>query len=78
MFKKKLLFKVEESDVVNFCRILGKYGLKFKVSQARSVPRKDGSNLCWYYRAFAVYASSRQARALYADLNGDDESVFDS
>lgn len=78
MFKKKLLYTVEASEVVNFCRILGKYGLKFKISQERRTLRKgDHDNRYLYYRVFAVWASSRQARILQDELNPNDESIFD-
>lgn len=77
-FKKKLLFRIEESEAIDFCRILGKYGLEFKVSQVRSVPRDDESNKRTYYRVFAVYVTEHQSRALERELNADDESVFES
>lgn len=77
-FKKKLLFKIEESEAIDFCRILGKYGLEFKISQVRSVPRNDGRSPSLKYRVFAVYVTEHQARALERELNADDESVFES
>lgn len=35
MFKKRLVFKIEGKEVVDFYRLIGKYGLKFKIGGLR-------------------------------------------
>lgn len=79
-FKKKLLFKIEDGEIIDFCRILGKHGLEFKISQehAQDVLCNDGRNRRVFYRVFAVYVTKAQSRALSKDLNTNDESVFES
>lgn len=42
MFKKTLVFSVEEKEVINFCRLLGRYGLRFKIGKLRSSTARIG------------------------------------
>lgn len=69
MFKHKLVFKIEGKEVVNFCRLLGKYGLKFKVGALRKCANDDNQNKMKYYREFVVYASKSKAYKLYDEIN---------
>lgn len=76
MFKKTLVFSVEEKEVINFCRLLGKYCLRFKISKLRNSTRLDENNQAVAYRVFTVYASKRKAYALYEELNMNREMTF--
>lgn len=75
MFKKKLVFSVEDTEVINFCRLLGKYGLRFKIGKLRSSATTD-DNRMMTYRVFTVYASKRKAYALYEEVNMNREALF--
>lgn len=70
MFKKRLVYQVDEMEAIDFCRILGKYGFQYNISKLRKVARNDGTNWNRYYREFVVYATNRQARMLNDELNG--------
>lgn len=77
MFKKTLVFSVEEKEVINFCRLLGSYGLRFKIGKLRSSTARIGDeNQSVTYRVFTVYASKRKAYALYEELNMNREATF--
>lgn len=77
MFKKTLVFSVEEKEVINFCRLLGRYGLRFKIGKLRSSTARIGDeNQSVTYRVFTVYASKRKAYALYEELNMNREATF--
>lgn len=69
MFKKKLVFRVEDMEAVDFCKILGKYGFRFKIGKRCEITLGDDENRKLHYRVFTVYASRRKAYALYKDLN---------
>lgn len=75
MFKKKLMFKIEDAEVIEFCRLLGKYGLRFEIGKLRSVARDDDGGRKLYYRVFAVYATKRQTYTLYEELNMNRDSA---
>lgn len=77
MFKKTLVFSVEVKEVINFCRLLGRYGLRFKIGKLRSSTARIGDeNESVTYRVFTVYASKRKAYALYEELNMNREATF--
>lgn len=69
MFKKKLMFNVEDMEAIDFCRILGRHGLRFEITNLCSVARENDTTRKLNYRVFTVYATRRQAYALYEDLN---------
>ena len=72
MFKKKFIFKVVDSEVLDFCRILGKYGVKFEIGKLHTVVNADDPFCALHYRLIAVYTSKRQIKKLYDELNGND------
>lgn len=76
MFKKVLVFSIEDKEVINFCRLLGKYGLRFRIGKLRSSARLSDDNQALTYRVFTVYASRRKAYALYEELNTNREATF--
>lgn len=76
MFKKTLVFSIEEKEVINFCRLLGKYCLRFRIGKLRNSTRLDENNQAVSYRVFTVYASKRKAYALYEELNTNREITF--
>lgn len=73
MFKRKLKFRVEDMDAINFCRILGKYGLKFELGKRRTIALEGENDKKFCYRVFMVYASRRKAYKLYEELNRNRE-----
>lgn len=69
MFKQRLVFKIEGKEVVNFCRLIGKYGLKFKIGGLRKYTDEKDMNKIKYYREFVVFTSKRKAYKLYDEIN---------
>ena len=72
MFKKKFIFKIVDSEVLDLCRILGKYGVKFEIGKLNTVANADDPFCALHYRLIAVYASERQIKKLCNELNGND------
>ena len=72
MFKKKFTFKIVDSEVLDFCRILGKCGVKFEIGKLHTVVNSDDPFRTLHYRIIAVYASERQIKKLYDELNDND------
>ena len=72
MFKQKCIFKIVDSEVLDLCRILGKYGVKFEIGKLHTVADADDPFCALHYRLIAVYASGRQIKKLYDELNGND------
>ena len=72
MFKKKFIFKIVDSEVLNFCKILGRYGVKFEIGKLHTVANADDPFRALHYRLIAVYASERQIKKLCDELNDND------
>lgn len=66
MFKTKIVFGIDDVDVLDFCRILGKHCLRFKVGELHSTVSSDGTKK--HYRVFEVWATNRQNRKLQDDF----------
>ena len=74
--KERLLFCVADMDAIDFCRVLGKYGLKFEIGELRESPRskitesssKEDYIHKQHYRIFTVYVSEHKAAALQDEL----------
>lgn len=74
--KERLLFCVADMDAIDFCRVLGKYGLKFEIGERRESPRskitesssKEDYIRKQHYRIFTVYVSEHKAAALQDEL----------
>lgn len=72
MFKKKFIFKIVDSEVLDFCRILGKYGVKFEIGKLHTVANANDPFCALHYRLIAVYAPERQIKKLYDEINDND------
>lgn len=70
MFKrKKLICNVEDMEAINFCRVLGKYGLKFDISELRRVSKEEGdTRKQQHYRVFIVYTTEHKVDEIYDEL----------
>lgn len=69
MFRQRIVFKIEGKEVIDFCRLLGKYGVKFKIGGLRKCVDNDDQNTIKYCREFVVYASKRTAYRLFDEIN---------
>lgn len=67
MFKERIAFGIDDMEALDFCRILGKYGLRFEVSELRNTVTPDGSKR--NYRVVTVWATKRQSRLLYDEFD---------
>lgn len=59
MFTVKRKFEVESHEVMNFVRLIGRFGLKFKVSDEYTVEDPE-KNTKRRYRRFIIYGTYRQ------------------
>lgn len=59
MFTVKRKFEVENHEVMNFVRLIGRFGLKFKVSDEYTVEDPE-NNTKSRYRRFIIYGTYRQ------------------
>lgn len=59
MFTIKRKFEIENHEVMDFVRLLGRFGLKFKVSEEYLVENVE-QNTKNRYRRFVVYGTYRQ------------------
>lgn len=67
--EKTVMFNIDEMEAINFCRTLGRYGVKFEISDLRSVVRADDETKKRYYRVFMVHATKKQMDELCKGLN---------
>lgn len=67
--EKTVMFNIEEMEAINFCRTLGRYGVRFEISELKSIPREDDETKRRYYRVFMVRASKKQMDELCKELN---------
>lgn len=63
-----LKFEIDEMDAINFCKVLGKHGLKFEIGDLCSVIRPNDVSKKRYYRVFTVYAPKKQMTGLLKEL----------
>lgn len=59
MFTIKRKFEIESDEVMDFVRLIGRFGLKFKVSDEYYVDNPEKNTKDWY-RRFVVYGTYRQ------------------
>lgn len=59
MFTVKRKFEVEIHEVMDFVRLIGRFGLKFKVSDEYTVEDTE-KNIKNRYRRFIIYGTYRQ------------------
>lgn len=59
MFTIKRKFEIESQEVMDFVRLIGRFGLKFKVSDEYFVENAEKNTKDWY-RRFIVYGTYRQ------------------
>lgn len=67
--EKTVMFNIEEMEAINFCRTLGKYGVRFEISELQSIPREDDESKRIYYRVFTVRAPRKQLDQVCYELN---------
>lgn len=69
MFKKRLIFKIDAKEAINFSRILGRFGLKFEIGKARCPAGDVDPDNKNFYREFRVMATKRQSYKLFEAIN---------
>lgn len=67
--EKSMIFNIPEMEAINFCRTLGRYGVRFEISELQSIPREDDKTKRIHYRVFRVHASRKQLDQVCYDLN---------
>lgn len=71
MFTKKYEFKVGSDQVVDFVRLLGRFGMRFSMTDERceNAYRRDFTVTRVYYRKFSVYTTKRKMQKFYNAVN---------
>lgn len=64
MFTIKRKIEIESHEVMDFVRLLGRFGLKFKISEEYVVENPE-KNTKDRYRRFIVYGTYRQLSELF-------------
>jgi hypothetical protein len=59
MFIIRKKFEISNHEVMDFVRLLGRFGLKFKVSDEHEIPNQDGKTKD-RYRVFTLFGTRRQ------------------
>lgn len=67
MFKKKMFYRVEDLEALNFCEYLGRKGLKFAISGIRDDVDPETCRKT-HYRVFTVYMPVFKAKTLHKEL----------
>lgn len=76
MFKKRLEFDIKQTELVRLMRIIGKYGIKFRLGKLDYyVEFPDGKRLYFYH--VSIYASRRKLKRIQADITDIYEYWFD-
>ena len=73
MFTTKRKFEIISGEVIDFARLLGRFGLKFRISDEYVVDSGEGIHDKEHYRRFVVYGTRRQL----ADLLEAQEIIYD-
>lgn len=76
MFKRQLVFKIDAKEVINFSKLLGRYGLKFEISKARCLTSDVDPDNKHFYREVKVMATKRQAYKLFESINAVNGRYF--
>jgi hypothetical protein len=61
MFIIRKKFEISNHEMMDFVRLLGRFGMKFKVSEEQEIPNQDGKTKD-RYRVFTVFGTRRQIR----------------
>lgn len=64
MFTKKWSVVVEDTSVVSYVRILGKYGVQFEMSDEWYIDDQIDPNHKHWYRTFGIYATKKTMTAI--------------
>ena len=71
---KKFVFNIRDTEVIDFCRVLGEYGVKFQIGKIIHIfPEVTDPFDTKHYRRIAVITSNRKMNKI---LNGF-EDKFD-
>ena len=67
MFKKRLEFDIQQGELVRLMRVIGKYGIKFRLGKLDYfVEYSDGKRLYFYH--VSICASRRKLKKIKADI----------
>lgn len=67
--EKSVMCDVDEMEAINFCRALGRYSVKFEISDLRSAPKADDDTKKRYFRVFIIHGPKKQMDELCKRLN---------
>lgn len=64
MFTVKKKFEINSTEVIDFARLLGRFGLRFKISDEYTVDTGEGIYDKEHFRRFEVYGTRKQLTEL--------------
>ena len=65
MFGQKFAIRIKDTDAIEFCKVLGTYGIKFGVRDVADIVNPDEVVSS---RIFTFHASKRKIRELYGEF----------
>lgn len=68
MFKTKIRIRIGSQDVIDFVRLLGRFGLKFEFSDEYSIVDDIDPDRKLRWRRFYVYGTRRQLKRFEKEL----------
>ena len=71
MFEKTMALRIKDKDVIEFCKVLGKYGVKFDINDTNE------TELC-HYKNFIICASRHKIREMYGEFSMIRDGQFNS
>ena len=68
MFRQTATIRIYDTEAIEFCRVLGMYGLKFDISEVRDADETNPNKKVGY-RIFTFTAPERKIRELYGEFS---------
>ena len=78
MFGKKLAIRIKDNETIEFCKVLGMYGIKFNIGDVRFGVDTTNLDDTVGYRIFTFRASKRKIRELYGEFSMMRDNQFNS
>lgn len=71
MFEQKMTLRIKDREAIDFCKVLGKYGVKFDITDANE------TELC-HYKNFTIRATNSKIREMYGEFSMIRDGQFKS
>ena len=72
MFKKRLEFDIIQAELVRLMRVIGKYGVKFRLGKLDNYIEKSNGKRLYFYHV-CIYTSRRKLKKIQTDIKNSYE-----